>query len=130
MTQPFISDYERPLVWAIHFGYDNNGRSNLEGIKRVIVDNQANIIGLFFLLLTEGLVETDGTRTVMGNRDVVEWLAENLHMNSGKLLVFFLPMKLRFWSFYGSEHMGLCFAYHFSYSSSRTVIYFSSLLSV
>lgn len=63
-------------MWAIHFGYNNYGRLNLEGLKDVITSNQANVIGL---------VETDATRTVMGNRDPIEWLAESLHMNSGQI---------------------------------------------
>ena len=42
-------------------------------MANVMKNNRANVIGM---------VETDATRTVMGNRDVIEWLAEELHYYS------------------------------------------------
>jgi endonuclease/exonuclease/phosphatase family metal-dependent hydrolase len=60
----------RTLAWAIHFGYDNNGRMSLTGLADVMTKSGATVIGL---------VETDSHRTVMANRDVIEWLADELH---------------------------------------------------
>jgi len=63
----------KPLAWAIHFGYDNNGNINTQGLANIIKLSGANIIGM---------VETDSARHFMGNRDIIEWLADELHYYS------------------------------------------------
>eukprot|EP01119_Soliformovum_irregulare_P015095 TRINITY_DN4202_c0_g1_i1.p1 TRINITY_DN4202_c0_g1~~TRINITY_DN4202_c0_g1_i1.p1 ORF type:complete len:850 (+),score=258.44 TRINITY_DN4202_c0_g1_i1:113-2662(+) len=63
----------KTLVWAIHFGYDNYGGTNIPDLGRVMKENNVNIVGM---------VETDASRIVMENRDIVEYLAEDLHFYS------------------------------------------------
>jgi len=60
----------KALVWAVHFGYTNFGRVNIPALADVIKEGKANVIGM---------VETDCTRTWIGNRDVVEYIGETLH---------------------------------------------------
>eukprot|EP01120_Amphizonella_sp_Union-15-10_P010257 TRINITY_DN4083_c0_g1_i1.p1 TRINITY_DN4083_c0_g1~~TRINITY_DN4083_c0_g1_i1.p1 ORF type:complete len:671 (-),score=101.94 TRINITY_DN4083_c0_g1_i1:45-1937(-) len=66
-------DQLRSLMWAVHFGYDNGGWNSFDSMSNFIKNSKANIIGL---------VETDTARPYMGNRDVLEWLEEDLHMYS------------------------------------------------
>eukprot|EP01121_Diplochlamys_sp_Union-15-3_P004478 TRINITY_DN14671_c0_g1_i1.p1 TRINITY_DN14671_c0_g1~~TRINITY_DN14671_c0_g1_i1.p1 ORF type:complete len:569 (-),score=54.17 TRINITY_DN14671_c0_g1_i1:70-1776(-) len=61
------------MMWAIHFGYDNFGQDSFELIAQSIRNTGANVVGL---------VETDVARPCMGNRDVIEWLEEELQMYS------------------------------------------------
>jgi len=64
-------DYIRGMAWAIRFGYDNLGWTNFVDVENYIRDVGANVIGL---------VETDITRPFNGNRDLVEYLENKLHM--------------------------------------------------
>jgi PGAP2IP, second transmembrane domain len=59
----------RGLTWAIHFGYTNFGGNSGQDLTRVIKETGANVIGM---------VETDTTRTFMGNRDYTEYLGAQL----------------------------------------------------
>jgi len=65
--------YIRTLMWAIHFGYDNFGWISADAMTKVIKDSGANVIGL---------VETDCSRSFLGNRDFIEYLSEELHFYS------------------------------------------------
>jgi len=66
-------DHIRGMAWAIRFGYDNNGFPNFKDVEKEIKQVRANTILL---------VETDTTRPFNTNWDIVEYLEENLHMNS------------------------------------------------
>jgi len=57
-------------VWAVHFGYDNYGRTNIPALAQTIKESGANVVGL---------VESDCSRTWIGNRDLVEYIGETLH---------------------------------------------------
>jgi len=61
------------MIWAIRFGYNNFGWPNFYDVARKIREVGANTIGL---------VETDTYRPFNGNRDIVEYLEEKLHMYS------------------------------------------------
>jgi len=63
----------RAMIWAIHFGYDNFGRSNVQALADTMKSKAVNIIGL---------VETDCERTYMGNHDFVDYISEELHFYS------------------------------------------------
>jgi hypothetical protein len=60
-------------IWNIHFGYDNKGDSSLDKIVTSIKESGVKIIGL---------LETDSVHPYVGNLDVVERLAQTLHMES------------------------------------------------
>jgi hypothetical protein len=61
------------MIWNIHFGYDNFGRNNFYGVADAIRERQINVLGL---------LESDTTRPITANFDVVEFLAEELNMYS------------------------------------------------
>jgi len=61
------------MIWNIHFGYDNWGRNNFYGVAEAIRERDINVLGI---------LESDTTRTVSSNLDVVEFLAESLNMYS------------------------------------------------
>ncbi len=63
----------RSMIWAVHFGYDNFGRSSLESIEEVIRSNNVNVIGL---------LESDLSRPFTDNWDVVDHLATRLGLHS------------------------------------------------
>ncbi len=63
----------RSMIWAVHFGYDNFGRSSFDAIERVIRDNNVNVVGL---------LESDLSRPFTDNWDVVDHLASRLGMHS------------------------------------------------
>ncbi|EAL69800.1 hypothetical protein DDB_G0275039 [Dictyostelium discoideum AX4] len=63
----------KSMIWTIHFGYDNFGRNSFPNVTKVIKDHGANIIGL---------LESDLSRVMTSNRDLVEWIATELHMYS------------------------------------------------
>eukprot|EP01128_Nolandella_sp_AFSM9_P001353 TRINITY_DN1147_c0_g1_i1.p1 TRINITY_DN1147_c0_g1~~TRINITY_DN1147_c0_g1_i1.p1 ORF type:complete len:673 (-),score=139.06 TRINITY_DN1147_c0_g1_i1:162-2135(-) len=65
------TDYVRGAVWAIRFGYNNFGWPNFRRVRDKLIESKANVIGL---------VETDTTRPFNGNRDVVEFLVDQMHM--------------------------------------------------
>jgi len=67
------TDHVRGMAWAIRFGYDNHGFPNFKDVEKEIKDVKANTILL---------VETDTTRPFNYNWDIVEYLEENLRMNS------------------------------------------------
>jgi hypothetical protein len=69
-TQPTVIN---GMIWNIHFGYDNFGRNNFHGVADAIRERNINVLGI---------LESDTTRPVSANLDVVEFLAENLNMNS------------------------------------------------
>eukprot|EP01125_Pyxidicula_operculata_P001656 TRINITY_DN11494_c0_g1_i1.p1 TRINITY_DN11494_c0_g1~~TRINITY_DN11494_c0_g1_i1.p1 ORF type:complete len:669 (-),score=171.48 TRINITY_DN11494_c0_g1_i1:157-2163(-) len=66
-------DHVRGMAWAIRFGYDNFGWANFYDVEAKIKEVRANTIAL---------VETDITRPFNGNRDIVEYLTQHLHMYS------------------------------------------------
>ena len=59
------------MIWAIRFGYYNFGWVNFADVADKIKEVGANTIGL---------VESDSMRPFNGNRDLVEYLEEHLHM--------------------------------------------------
>lgn len=61
------------MIWNIHFGYDNFGRNNFYGIADAIRQRKINVLGI---------LESDTTRPITANIDVVEFLAEHLNMYS------------------------------------------------
>jgi len=61
------------MIWNIHFGYDNWGRNNFYGVAEAIRERNINVLGL---------LESDTTRPIMANIDIVEFLAESLNMYS------------------------------------------------
>lgn len=61
------------MIWNIHFGYDNFGRNNFYGIAEEIRQRKINVLGI---------LESDTTRPITANIDVVEFLAEHLNMYS------------------------------------------------
>ncbi|EGG17599.1 putative transmembrane protein [Cavenderia fasciculata] len=63
----------KSMIWTIHFGYDNYGRNSFPNITQAIASHGANVIGL---------LESDLSRVMTGNRDLVEYLASELHMHS------------------------------------------------
>lgn len=60
----------RSAVSCLHMGWGNFGQFPMEDWARVMVENQINVLGIF---------ETDGMRSVMDNRDPVEYLNHRLH---------------------------------------------------
>ncbi|GAM18230.1 hypothetical protein SAMD00019534_014050, partial [Acytostelium subglobosum LB1] len=63
----------KSMIWTIHFGYDNYGRNSFSNITDAIRGHGANVIGL---------LESDLSRIMTSNRDLVEWLSSELHMYS------------------------------------------------
>ncbi|EGC38038.1 hypothetical protein DICPUDRAFT_53556 [Dictyostelium purpureum] len=63
----------KSMIWTIHFGYDNFGRNSFPNITDAIKEQGVNVIGL---------LESDLSRVMTSNRDLVEWLASELHMYS------------------------------------------------
>ena len=62
------------MIWTTHFGYDNHGWNNFKAALSLIEDaGTPDIIGL---------LETDTARLFTGNRDMIEYLSENLHYYS------------------------------------------------
>lgn len=78
-------EHIRAMVWAIRFGYNNDGWPNFEDVGKVkseshygsykqkIQELGANVVSL---------VETDTMRPFNGNHDVVEYLENQLHYYS------------------------------------------------
>ncbi len=74
----YLRTYPEPtsfvvMSYNIQQGFDVDGNVNFEAIAQVIRDNKVSIIGL---------QETDTLRVSSANRDVVEWLAEDMDMHS------------------------------------------------
>lgn len=65
------------MIWAIRFGYNNFGWVNFPDVANKIKEIGANTIGL---------VESDSMRPFNGNRDLVEYLEEHLHMYASMTL--------------------------------------------
>eukprot|EP01116_Phalansterium_solitarium_P016235 TRINITY_DN3731_c0_g1_i1.p1 TRINITY_DN3731_c0_g1~~TRINITY_DN3731_c0_g1_i1.p1 ORF type:complete len:918 (+),score=269.31 TRINITY_DN3731_c0_g1_i1:101-2854(+) len=63
----------KPMIWAIHFGYDNFGAPSIDGLAHTMETSGANIIGI---------VETDGARIFLENNDFTEYLGGALHFNT------------------------------------------------
>eukprot|EP01132_Coremiostelium_polycephalum_P000392 gene392-494_t len=63
----------KSMIWTIHFGYDNFGRNSFSNITEAIASHGANVIGL---------LESDLSRVMTSNRDLLEYLASELHMHS------------------------------------------------
>ncbi|KYQ89515.1 putative transmembrane protein [Tieghemostelium lacteum] len=63
----------KAMIWTIHFGYDNFGRNSFPNITAAIKSHNTNIIGI---------LESDLSRVMTGNRDLVEWLSYELKMYS------------------------------------------------
>lgn len=58
-------------IWTVHFGLDNNMWASEKKMARIIEDMELDIVGL---------LETDTQRTLMGNRDLIQTLANDLNM--------------------------------------------------
>lgn len=58
-------------IWTIHFGLDNNMWASEKKMSRIIADMELDVVGL---------LETDTQRTLMGNRDLIQTLANDLNM--------------------------------------------------
>ncbi|KAI9745983.1 MAG: hypothetical protein M1818_000664 [Claussenomyces sp. TS43310] len=58
-------------IWTIHFGLDNDMWSSEYRMRDVIKELELDVIGL---------LESDNQRIIMGNRDVTQFLAEDLGM--------------------------------------------------
>ena len=63
----------RSVIWTIHFGYDNNGGISFGQIERKLRERDVNVIGL---------LESDLSRIMTSNRDLVDYLASKLKMYS------------------------------------------------
>eukprot|EP01062_Namystynia_karyoxenos_P042610 TRINITY_DN31191_c0_g1_i1.p1 TRINITY_DN31191_c0_g1~~TRINITY_DN31191_c0_g1_i1.p1 ORF type:complete len:998 (+),score=284.46 TRINITY_DN31191_c0_g1_i1:107-3100(+) len=63
----------RAAIWTIHYGYDNHGNDNYDGLVHRLNASGSNVIGL---------LETDISRIPSGNRDFVEYASERLRMHS------------------------------------------------
>jgi hypothetical protein len=75
--QPSVAGSNAPLiktgVSAIHFGYNNVGSWSGDDWVETLLANEVNVLGI---------LETDGMRTLIDNRDITEWLADKLHWYS------------------------------------------------
>ncbi|WFD26728.1 Protein cwh43 [Malassezia nana] len=58
-------------IWTVHFGFDQNMRDSSRRMSRVLKDLELDIVGL---------LETDLQRPAFGNRDLTQWLAQELQM--------------------------------------------------
>ncbi|KAL2854330.1 Frag1/DRAM/Sfk1 family-domain-containing protein [Aspergillus pseudoustus] len=58
-------------IWTVHFGLDNDMWASERRMRDVIQELELDIIGL---------LESDNQRIIMGNRDVTQFLAEDLGM--------------------------------------------------
>lgn len=58
-------------IWTIHFGLDQSMWESSRRIAELVEDMQLDVIGL---------LESDTHRTVFGNRDLTQYLAERLNM--------------------------------------------------
>ncbi|GAM20345.1 hypothetical protein SAMD00019534_035200 [Acytostelium subglobosum LB1] len=63
----------KSMIWTIHFGYDNYGRNSFPNITEAIKSHGVNVIGL---------LESDLSRIMTSNRDLVEYVANELKMHS------------------------------------------------
>eukprot|EP00662_Eupelagonemidae_sp_cell21_P034009 gene34009-52851_t len=63
----------RAGIWTIHYGYDERGNDNYDGLVSLLNRTETNVIGL---------LETDISRIVTANRDFVEYAATRLGMHS------------------------------------------------
>jgi hypothetical protein len=59
------------MIWNIHFGYDNFARNNFKEVGKAIRERNVNVLGV---------LESDLSRIITANRDIVEFLAEDLNM--------------------------------------------------
>lgn len=58
-------------IWTIHFGLDNNMWASEKKMSSLIKDMELDVVGL---------LETDTQRPLMGNRDLMQTLAQDLNM--------------------------------------------------
>ncbi|XHF97508.1 hypothetical protein AWENTII_001091 [Aspergillus wentii] len=58
-------------IWTVHFGLDNDMWNSERRMRDVIQELEIDVIGL---------LESDNQRIIMGNRDVTQFLAEDLGM--------------------------------------------------
>ncbi|WFD23177.1 Protein cwh43 [Malassezia equina] len=58
-------------IWTVHFGFDQHMRDSSRRMSRVLKELQLDIIGL---------LESDLNRPAFGNRDLTQWLAQELQM--------------------------------------------------
>lgn len=72
---PSVPD-ERVLtagIWTVHFGLDQNMQDSTRRMSRLFKELDMDVVGL---------LETDLHRPVFGNRDMTQWLAEDLGMHA------------------------------------------------
>lgn len=58
-------------IWTVHFGFDQLMRDSSRRISSILRTLELDIVGL---------LETDLHRPAFGNRDMTQWLAQDLHM--------------------------------------------------
>lgn len=58
-------------IWTVHFGFDQHMHDSTRRMSRVLKDLELDIVGL---------LETDLNRPAFGNRDLTQWLAQELQM--------------------------------------------------
>lgn len=61
------------MAWAFHFGYDNFGLDNFYRARNFVKNYKVDILGI---------VESDLSRIMIGNRDIVEFFESELQMYS------------------------------------------------
>lgn len=58
-------------IWTVHFGFDQLMRDSTRRMSSILRTMELDIVGL---------LETDLHRPAFGNRDLTQWLAQDLHM--------------------------------------------------
>lgn len=58
-------------IWTVHFGFDQNMRDSSRRMSSLLKELKMDIVGL---------LETDLQRPAFGNRDLTQWLAQELNM--------------------------------------------------
>ncbi|KOS14808.1 hypothetical protein Malapachy_1039 [Malassezia pachydermatis] len=58
-------------IWTVHFGFDQHMRDSSRRMSRLLKELKMDVIGL---------LETDLQRPAFGNRDLTQWLAQELNM--------------------------------------------------
>lgn len=66
----------RTGIWTLHFGFDADGRDSQRRVMQVIQDMELDVVGL---------LETDLSRVVYGNRDLTRYIVEKMgyHVDLG-----------------------------------------------
>ena len=65
-------------IWTVHFGFDQLMRDSTRRMSSILRTMELDIVGL---------LETDLHRPAFGNRDLTQWLAQDLHMYADLSLI-------------------------------------------